>query len=71
MKYKVRYAPGDKAIEISKNRGIRIFVDCDDIDWQQPDPRTVASLIADWLNTGIMNHVPTLLDAETERARRK
>ena len=48
MKYKVRYELGDKAIEVSKNRGIRIWVDCDDIDWKQPDPISVAEALAEW-----------------------
>ena len=50
-KYKVRYELGDKSIEISRDRGIRIWVDCDDISGDQPDPEAVAAAIADWLNS--------------------
>ena len=67
-KYKVRYEIGDKAIEISRNRGIRILVDCDDVEWSQPDPRAVAEAICAWMNSVI--RFPTLKQAERERAKK-
>ena len=68
-KYRVRYELGDKAIEISRDRGIRIWVDCDDIRWDQPDPETVAAAIADWLNDP-GTHLPTYKVAATRRIER-
>ena len=65
MKYKVRYEAGDKSIEISRNRGIRICVDCDDIEWHQPDPQAVAEAICSWMNSVI--RFPTLKEAERAR----
>lgn len=66
--YEARYENGDKSIEISKNDGIRIWVDCDDVAWAAPDPRTVADRLAEWLNT---QKFPTLLQSETKRIGRK
>ena len=66
--YIVRYSNGDKSIEISKDHGIRIWVDCDDIPWKDPDPRTVAQEIALWLNQP-ERKFPTLLAAETARCK--
>lgn len=68
VKYKVRYALGDKAIEVSKNNGLRVWVDCDEVGWKQPDPHAVANGIAEYLNAATF---PTLLAAETERLGRK
>ena len=66
--YIVRYSDGDKAIEISKDHGSRIWVDCDDVGWKEPDPRTLAAAIAHWLNHPDRKF-PTLLAAETARCK--
>lgn len=49
--YKVKYSSGDKAVEISNNRGVVVWVDCDDIDMNAPDPWEVADAIAEMLNS--------------------